>query len=231
MLPDEGSFEEEALGRGEGSLMALGFVLVLLVGVVSLGSVFFFGGFMVEPELLSGEERPAADAGRPLEAVGAEHASERPEEAAPVREEITETPPPVEPVVSDNPSPAPELVELEVTTPPAAAAPPTASVPPERPPAAVTDPGAVDELTSTETTAPVDVTVKLLSVPRTASLMIDGENAGRTPAKLQLAPGAHVVRIVSGDAERAFAVEVVEGADNKWCYVFSSSEVRSGACD
>ncbi|MFT5453653.1 MAG: outer membrane biosynthesis protein TonB [Myxococcota bacterium] len=148
------------------------------------------------------------------------------------------TPPPPA-VVAPRPAPAaaPPVEPAPAAAPPPRAAPspvPTARPVPPRPrrtPAPAPAP-AVAPAPPAVPAAPAQVTVKLLSVPRTASLVIDGRSVGRTPAKLDLAPGAHAVRITSGDDEHAFAIEVLPApAEQRWCYQFAEAAVLPGSCD
>lgn len=74
-------------------------------------------------------------------------------------------------------------------------------------------------------------TVKILSTPPTAKVRIDGRvQAGSTPLKVELAPGAHSVEVISGDDAHAFPITVVGGGENKWCFAFGTGEVHAGSC-
>jgi len=77
---------------------------------------------------------------------------------------------------------------------------------------------------------PARITVKILSMPPTASLHIDGRDQGRTPAKLDLAPGRHTVKIQSGAESGTFHIDAREGSENKWCYAFGTSSLVEGSC-
>ncbi len=72
--------------------------------------------------------------------------------------------------------------------------------------------------------------VKLLSAPPTATLVIDGRPAGRTPHKLSLPAGRHQVQVQSGDATASFAIDVRADAENKWCFVFAQQRAVRGSC-
>jgi serine/threonine-protein kinase len=75
------------------------------------------------------------------------------------------------------------------------------------------------------------LTVKILTVPPTANLAIDGKDAGlRTPAKLEMPAGSHRVVVRSGEAEGAFAIDVRPGTDNKWCFAFDDATLHAGSC-
>jgi hypothetical protein len=70
----------------------------------------------------------------------------------------------------------------------------------------------------------------LNSVPSVASVTVDGNSAGMTPLKVELAPGKHRVTIKSGDESRTFSIDVTAGVDAKWCYVFDKNDVVVGTC-
>jgi hypothetical protein len=74
------------------------------------------------------------------------------------------------------------------------------------------------------------MTVKLLSSPPTATVTINGKVEGRTPLKLELEEGLYSVILESGAERAPFGVEVRPGADNKWCCVFESRDLREGSC-
>jgi len=74
------------------------------------------------------------------------------------------------------------------------------------------------------------VTSKILSSPPTATLSISGASQGRTPSKVELAPGAYDVSVTSGDRVGTFAIRVVEGAPNVWCYDFDAARMVEGRC-
>jgi serine/threonine protein kinase len=73
-------------------------------------------------------------------------------------------------------------------------------------------------------------TVKILSVPPTAAVSIDGASKTPTPLKIDLPVGKHQVEVQSGDAVGTFTIEVQPGIDNKWCYAFDSGKVHPGSC-
>lgn len=143
-------------------------------------------------------------------------------------------------MVAPTPShPAPEVPEPKVETPePVRRAPerappePVARVTP-RPKAAPRPEPAVEPAPAPAPAAPpapVPVEVKLLSVPPTATLRINGQAAGRTPAKLDLPPGRHTVQIQSGENTGWYEIVVRDGAENKWCYAFSAATNHAGSC-
>ncbi len=74
------------------------------------------------------------------------------------------------------------------------------------------------------------VTVKILSKPPTAALSIDGEDHGRTPAKLELLPGQHTVEVTSAGSTGSFTIKVARSGTNKWCYAFDGGQKHDGSC-
>ena len=97
--------------------------------------------------------------------------------------------------------------------------------PPTKPPPRVVTP--VDPVPPREAVAPM---VKVLSVPRTVALVVDGREMGRTPAKLSLETGVHVIVVESGESKARFLITVEEGAENNWCYSFEDGNVYDGSC-
>jgi hypothetical protein len=73
-------------------------------------------------------------------------------------------------------------------------------------------------------------TVKLLSVPPTAGVRIDGRELSPTPLKVELQPGRHLVEMSSGGASASFWIDVDAEGDNKWCYAFGASKSYPGSC-
>jgi serine/threonine protein kinase len=120
---------------------------------------------------------------------------------------------PVEPVEPVEPDAAPPTVEPSPVPPSVKPIPKVVSPPPEPLPQAEVAPE-----------------VKVLSVPRTVALEVDGKEVGRTPAKLTLKTGVHVVVVESGESKARFLITVEEGAENKWCYSFEDSSVHDGSC-
>jgi len=138
----------------------------------------------------------------------------------------TPTEQPVEPVEE---APAVEVDAPPTEVSPAPVPPPRVSPAPRaaprvRPPPApvVPEPDPVPE--------PVGlVTVKILSVPPTALVHVDGQESGRTPLKIQLAPGRYAVSLTSGSQRAEYVLQVGEGS-NKWCYDFAAAHNRPGGC-
>lgn len=73
-------------------------------------------------------------------------------------------------------------------------------------------------------------TVKILSVPPNALVMIDGKAEGRTNKKLELKNGSHTIKMRSGDKVAEFDIRVKKGAANKWCYDFGVAKVFNASC-
>jgi serine/threonine protein kinase len=127
--------------------------------------------------------------------------------------------PPTASVAARTPSPTPQ----------AAAKPTPAAVAVAKPtPAAVAAAAPAEPTPRPKSTTPI--TAKLLTAPPVAVVWIDAREIGRTPQKLDLAPGIHSVRVKSGDAEGEFAINVKDGAANKWCYVFAEARLIEGSC-
>ena len=77
---------------------------------------------------------------------------------------------------------------------------------------------------------PVAAEVKLLSVPRTVELSVDGVDLGRTPKKTALPTGSHRVQVRSGSDRREFTIHVKESGANTWCYSFETGAAVAGKC-
>ena len=192
-------------------------LVFLLFGALGVGGVFTIGGVVLAER---SEPRPTPEVAAPaIPAPALPDEAPAPPSADETTDETTEQPP-----AATRPAP----VAAPAPAPPAAASTPRAAPAPAAEP--VPRPAPVPE--ARPAPASTVVTVKLLSVPRTASLVIDGVPSGRTPAKLDLEPGPHSVRITSGSDEHAFAIEVApEPAQQRWCYTFAESRVAPGACD
>ncbi|MCB9673626.1 MAG: serine/threonine protein kinase [Alphaproteobacteria bacterium] len=73
--------------------------------------------------------------------------------------------------------------------------------------------------------------VKILSVPPSAAISVDGEASGRaTPAKLELPVGRHRVQLESAGRVVDFSVSVDASGDSRWCYVFATGTAIAGNC-
>jgi serine/threonine protein kinase len=137
------------------------------------------------------------------------------------------------------PTPPIDVPPPVIATPPTPPTPPTTTTTtheprPPRPPASTTPAPHVVAPPVTTTappvTAPSVATLKILSVPPTASVVIDGATRTPTPLKLEIAPGKHEVEVRSGDQVGRFTVEALAGVDNKWCYAFADGSVHAGVC-
>jgi serine/threonine-protein kinase len=135
-------------------------------------------------------------------------------------------PPELGQVIVDQP---PDVVPAPVrpSVPEPAAVQPKPSSPP---PSAAVDDDPPQPTATTAAPAPAIVEVKLLSVPRTVELHIDGVDHGRTPKKLELPAGTHRVRVRSGADEGEFTIRVSAGGANTWCYSFEEGSAVSGKC-
>jgi serine/threonine protein kinase len=79
--------------------------------------------------------------------------------------------------------------------------------------------------------APSIVTVKILTQPPTALVLIDGVEArGRSPVKTELGPGTHMVEVKSGDQSGRFPITVQLEGDNRWCWSFADNRAVAGSC-
>jgi serine/threonine-protein kinase len=150
-------------------------------------------------------------------------------------------PPPAAPPAASPATASPPSAALGVPQPPpsapAAGVPaPPAPIPPTNAgsPAAASVPTPAPSAPTVEAApTPVAVappTVRITSLPMTATVWIDGAEVGRTPFKGALPPGKHQVRIRSGETDGAFSIEVDADAENRWCYVFSEQRSLRGAC-
>jgi len=72
--------------------------------------------------------------------------------------------------------------------------------------------------------------VRISSVPLTVELMVDGQDHGRTPKKLDLEPGAHLVKVRSDGRTAEFPIFVKAGEDARWCYSFPDKASSRGRC-
>jgi len=84
--------------------------------------------------------------------------------------------------------------------------------------------------TSLSVAPPPPPDVRILSVPRTVELLVDGTDVGRTPKKLPLDPGPYTITVRSGDREARFDIRVARGAENTWCYSFAEGAAVPGKC-
>lgn len=71
---------------------------------------------------------------------------------------------------------------------------------------------------------------KILSVPPTAEILVDGEAHGRTPGKLALSEGFHAIELRADGKVGVFSLRVEPEGANKWCYDFANARTYEGAC-
>lgn len=141
---------------------------------------------------------------------------------------------PVEAVAEVDPTPSPPPVAAKVVppvpTPAAVATPKPKATPRATPtPVAVVTPRPTPKPTPKPEVAATQ-TVRVLALPRTADVWINGRSAGRTPHKTELKTGSHTVKVQSGDLTGTFRIDVKPGAANKWCYVFEDARAVAGSC-
>jgi hypothetical protein len=68
--------------------------------------------------------------------------------------------------------------------------------------------------------------VTLTSRPLGEEVAVDGTVRGRTPLRLDLAPGRHELRFGSGDAARSTEIDVQPDARNLWTYQPAEGSIR-----
>jgi hypothetical protein len=73
------------------------------------------------------------------------------------------------------------------------------------------------------------LTVKIISDPPAATLWVDGQPAGRTPAKLDLEAGSYSLTIESGKARETFPIDVGLGAD-RYCFEAQKKKLAPTTC-
>jgi hypothetical protein len=119
------------------------------------------------------------------------------------------------------PEPAPEPAPMK----------PTPRPTPQPKPRTVTKPVPIPVPAPVDTPEPTGlVTVKILSLPPTATVWVDGQARGKTPLKLELSPGRHAVGLTSGTQTAEYMISIGAEASNKWCYDFEASLNRPGGC-
>ena len=227
--PIEGSLVDNTFGDTSTMRRSWGWAVpivmaIWLVGIVSIAVVGLLLLQFLGESAVSGD--PSQTAPVPVEAAAP--ASTEPAEAAP-----TPTPPP-------EPAPAPPAASVRPSTPPAASEPRVPTAPPK---ARVAPPADVPPSPSLPTAVPLPsesappppapastVTVKLFSSPRSVQLKIDGKDRGRTPSKVELPVGQHVVSLASDGKYANFPISVVADGGNRWCYSFETREVYLGSC-
>ncbi len=128
--------------------------------------------------------------------------------------------PAVEPGIAAPPAADPPSAPLPVRTPVDDDPPQPTSLTVAPPPAAAVEAAPA---------APDVFEVRLFSDPRTVAVSVDGRDVGRTPRKVELRPGVHAVRVMSGDAAGEFEIRVGPG-ENTWCYSFPQERAVAGKC-
>ncbi|MEQ1503663.1 MAG: PEGA domain-containing protein [Myxococcota bacterium] len=71
--------------------------------------------------------------------------------------------------------------------------------------------------------------MKIITDPPGGRLLIDGDDRGRTPAKLELEPGSHQIVIESGKATGSFTIDAGEGQE-KFCYGLQGKKLAEVDC-
>jgi len=130
--------------------------------------------------------------------------------------------------VPESVSPEPEVPE-SVSPEPVS---PEPSVAPEPSPPVPVEVPVVQPVQPAPRPAPAGVAaVKILSVPPSASISIDGSASGRaTPAKIDLSIGTHRVQLDSGGRLATFDVVVDPSGQSRWCYVYATGTAVPGSC-
>ncbi|MBN2800428.1 MAG: serine/threonine protein kinase [Deltaproteobacteria bacterium] len=165
-----------------------------------------------------------------------------------LQEEAAGTAPvPAAPIMVQGTPPAPSTAEVPAPSAPQPGAAPAGratqpvpqQAPPQSPSAAPEKPPAPEEVPPPQTprapsgkatAAAAQITAKVLSVPPTAELEVDGISVGRTPSKLPLSEGFHEIRVKVSDQEGRFSLHVRAGGENKWCYAFAEGKAYEGSC-
>jgi serine/threonine protein kinase len=206
LTDDPGDEPEPRRRRGALFYLAWGTAILFVLFWVGVGGVVVS---MIGPAARQSTEYEdlARTAEPPPEPEAASEPEELPPEPAPV-----DAPAPIE-------APAPTAAPAPAPTPTPVAAP----VPASPVPVVATAPSPVPA-------TPKTLTVKLLSVPATAFVTIDGEASRRTPLKESLTPGPHRVRLEVNGEQRDFSINVRPGAENKWCYLFATEKLLNGSC-
>jgi hypothetical protein len=73
-------------------------------------------------------------------------------------------------------------------------------------------------------------TIILKSVPPAAEVTVGGERRGRTPLKLALTHGQHLVYLSSGPTMREVVVDVAAEGPSSWCYKFDNETLYLDSC-
>ena len=202
-------------------------VLLLLGFATVVGSVAFT---QRRAELEQPDAAPGTQ-GEPIPVPAPTPEPEPEPEPAPVAPVDDDDEPEPEPQPEPAPAPAPAPVAPRPAPSPAPSPQPQPQ-PTERPPV-VTPTPQPDPLHNSPDPGVIEVQkaqAKILSVPFTAQVMIDGKPSGRTPASHDLRLGRHPVILRLGERDAVFVIDVVQGGDNRWCYLFEQQRLVHGAC-
>jgi hypothetical protein len=136
--------------------------------------------------------------GKPLPAVGTLASAPQPT-TPPPSSELRPASPPVGAVPETTPAPARPAVAIAPAAPAPSAAPPspTAAAPAAAPPVPVTAPAKSATPTAVKELVANSGSVEIATTPPGASLFLDGELRGTTPARLTLGGGAHQLVLVA----------------------------------
>ncbi|TNE86333.1 MAG: serine/threonine protein kinase [Deltaproteobacteria bacterium] len=189
--------------RGPVFYAAWGAALLFLLFWVGVGGVFYF---VIGPAARQTAEYESAadltaDVVRPVPSPAEAPEPEPVEEPEPIAEMDEPEPEPVAVQPRPRPTPRPRAVPSPVSPAPAPA------------PA-----------------GPTPVTYKLFSVPTTAFITLDGKPNRRTPLKGEVMPGLHQVRLEVDGKVEDFSINVTDGGENKWCFVFETGQLHTGNC-
>ena len=215
---DEAWAEAQSSSRGKlrGLLvLALALLVLLGIGIVGVGSSFFWnlatvGGFSTPLDEVSSSEVSSSDLST------AQVSNEVLSQAS----STEETPPSAVPVVDSESEAKPN----EESSPPGAVSP---RKPKDR---TETKSRRSTSNSSSSQRKSASIQVKVLSVPPNAVLDVDGQNRGRTNKKLKLPLGRHRIHLQSGDQQGSFGIRVQDDNANKWCYDFARAKVYKGSC-
>jgi hypothetical protein len=75
-----------------------------------------------------------------------------------------------------------------------------------------------------------NVLVKIITDPPAARIVVDGDDRGRTPSKLELAPGSHQIVLESGKSTDTFTIEAAPGTE-RFCFAQSGKKLAQVPCN
>ncbi len=143
------------------------------------------------------------------------------EAVAPVVDEQVEAAP-------AEPEPEPVPVAEAPTAEKAPAKAPAAA--PEEPPVRRPRPPIVAPVADGQADEVAPQTVKLITQPPAARIVVDGVDHGRTPLKLELAPGTHSVLLEQGDVQSTVDVTVDASGEQRLCFTASEGAFATSGC-